>query len=59
MQLNRTNDFVRPAAAEEPAPQAFTAFLCHLKSSENTPYVWNVAWSPYAPSPLHADVPSV
>lgn len=35
MQLKETNDFVKSPAAEEPAPQAFTAFLCHLESGEN------------------------
>lgn len=48
MQLSKTNDFVRAAeifAAEEPAPQAFTAFLCQLQNGENTPNLWNTVWS--------------
>lgn len=35
MQLKETNDFVKSAAAKEPAPQAFSTFLCHLESGEN------------------------
>lgn len=56
MQLNKTNDFVRSEAAEEPAPQAFTEFLGHLKSGENTADFWNTVWRLCTPIPHHCEV---